>query len=186
MCRVCNFILNLFINFLNQINDNSFKLRAFDYSDVSSLTLHANNAKIANNLMDRFPYPYNKEDASAFIAAVMKENPVQVFAIEIGGNAVGAIGLLLQDDIYCKNAELGYWLGEPFWNKGIMQKAIPQIVEYGFQTFSIERIFARPFGRNKASQKVLIKTGFLFEYELQKVLFKKGQYEDEICFGIRK
>ena len=168
------------------LKDSTFLLRPFTYNDVASLTHFANNPRIAENLMDRFPYPYKKENATSFISSIIHDNPVQVFAIEVENKAAGAIGLLVQDDIYCKNAELGYWLAEPFWNRGIVTEAIKQMVDYGFRTFAINRIFARPFGRNEASQRALEKAGFQMEYKLPKALYKNGVYEDEVCFSIRK
>ena len=162
-----------------------FKLREWNVNDLPSLVLYANNEKIASNLANRFPYPYTKADGIQFITAATGTHPVQNLAIEINGEAAGAISIHPQQDIYCKNAELGYWLAEPFWNKGIMTRAIKEMVQYSFTHFTINRIFARPFGRNEASQRVLEKAGFTFEYRLEKVLFKNGHFEDEICYGIR-
>ncbi|MEM0932141.1 MAG: GNAT family protein [Bacteroidota bacterium] len=99
---------------------------------------------------------------------------------------MGSIGLHLQNDIYRKNAELGYWLAEPFWNYGIMSKAISEVVHFGFKNYDIERIFARPFGTNIASQKCLEKCGFSLEAKLRNTLFKNGQYIDEMIYAIRK
>ena len=86
----------------------------------------------------------------------------------------------------CKNAELGYWLAEPFWGKGIITYAIQEMVEYGFKTFDITRIFAIPFGTNIASQKALEKAGFILEARLNKTIFKNGEYQDELIYAIRK
>ncbi|MBD0374710.1 MAG: GNAT family N-acetyltransferase [Flavisolibacter sp.] len=162
-----------------------FKLREWNLNDLESLVKYANNEKIAHNLANRFPYPYAKADGIAFITAARGVQPVQIFAIEINGEAAGAIGIHPQQDIYCKNAEMGYWLAEPYWNKGIITNAIKEMVQYGFTHFPINRIFARPFGRNAASQRVLEKAGFTLEYKLEKVLYKNGVYEDEVCYGIR-
>ena len=85
-----------------------------------------------------------------------------------------------------KNAELGYWLAEPFWGNGIITKAIVQIVEYGFMNFDITRIFARPYGTNEASQRVLGKAGFTFEGKFEKTLFKNGEYKDELIYAVRR
>ena len=90
----------------------------------------------------------------------------ELFAIDVNGEAVGGIGLHPQTDIHRKNAELGYWLAEPFWGKGIVSKAILEIIEFGFKTYDIDRIFARPFGTNAASQKVLEKN--VKQFQLQK------------------
>ena len=85
-----------------------------------------------------------------------------------------------------ENAELGYWLAEPFWGKGIITKAIKQIVDFGFKTYDITRIFARPFGTNIASQRVLEKSGFKFECKFEKTLLKNGEMLDELYYSIRR
>ena len=164
----------------------NFKLRPFKTTDAESLAKHANNPNIAKNLTDQFPHPYNIEDANSFIEMVTTHDPTQVFAVEIDGRAVGGIGLHTQTDIYSKNMELGYWLAEPYWGNGIISSAIEQIVEYGFEKFPITRIYARPYGTNKASQRVLEKAGFELEAHLKKTIFKNGEFLDELIFGIRK
>lgn len=163
-----------------------FILRKWDIKDVASLLKYANNPKIAANLTDQFPHPYKKENADAFVAMAAKNNPVNIFAIEINGEAAGGIGLHFQTDIYRKNAELGYWIAEPYWGKGIMTKAVSRMVDYGFKTFEIQRIFARPFGTNIASQKVLEKAGFILEGSFKDTLFKNGIYLDELIYAARR
>jgi RimJ/RimL family protein N-acetyltransferase len=163
-----------------------FTLRAFQKSDLDDLVKCANNQNIADNLMDRYPYPYTVEDGKEFILFATSKNPLEIKAIEINGKVNGALGLHPGVDIYCKNAELGYWLAEPFWGKGIMSRAIPKIVEYGFQNFDIDRIFARPFGTNLASQRVLEKSGFILEGRFANTLYKNGRYEDELIYAMRR
>jgi len=121
-----------------------YTLREWRLSDLESLVKHANNYNIAKWLTNRYPYPYTKNDGKAFIKSVSKDTTSNVFAIEIKGEAVGSIGITLQSDIHEKNAEIGYWLSEKYWGNGIMSKAITEIVDYGFKTFDIVRIFARP------------------------------------------
>jgi len=162
-----------------------FKLRPIKDTDIDNLVKFANNPKIAANLTNKFPFPYTKEHGMNFIQFAMSKNPPHVMAITINDELVGGIGIHPQDDVQCKNAELGYWLAEPFWNMGIISNAIPQMIEYGFKTFDIDRIFARPFGTNLASQKVLEKAGFKLEARLSKTLFKNGQYQDELIYAIR-
>ena len=163
-----------------------FKLREWNLNDIDSLVKYANNYKIAVNLTDQFPHPYNIENGKAFIQMATKDIPISIFAIEINGEASGGIGLHLQTDIHKKNAELGYWLAEPYWGKGIMSKAVKQMIDYGFKTFEIERIFARPFGTNIGSKKVLGKAGFILEGKFEKTLFKNGEYFDELIYAVRK
>lgn len=154
--------------------------------DLDNLVCFANNFRIARNMMNRFPHPYSKDDGRAFISQAMSASPVNVFAIEVEGAASGGIGLHLQPDIYCRNAELGYWLAEPFWGRGIVARAIAEMVEYGFQTWEINRIFARPFGTNTASQRVLEKSGFILEARFEKTIFKNGEFLDELVYAIRR
>ena len=134
-----------------------FILRPWKASDINSLIKYANNWNIAKNLTNQFPHPYTIQDGKAFIEYATKDDPIHIFAIEVNQEAVGGIGIHPQSDIFIKNAELGYWLGEPFWGYGIVSKAIKQIIQFGFSTFDIERIFARPYGTNFASQKILEK-----------------------------
>lgn len=163
-----------------------FKLRKWNISDSKNVVKHANNYNIAKFLTDAFPYPYTEEDAKQYIQLVLEENPVKVFAIDIEGEAVGSIGIFPQSDIHKKNAEIGYWLSEYYWGKGIMAEAIKSIVEYGFRTFDITRIFARPFGTNRQSQSVLIKAGFKQEAVFHKALYKNNEFIDEVYFSIYK
>jgi RimJ/RimL family protein N-acetyltransferase len=114
---------------------------------------------------------------------IANDNPTKVFAIDVNGEAVGSIGIFPQADIHEKNAEMGYWLAEEFWGQGIMTRAIQEIVEYGFRTFDIVRIFARPFSTNLKSQRVLEKAGFIFEARLKNILFKNGDFMDEIIYA---
>ncbi len=161
-------------------------LRAWRPNDLENLVKYANNPKIAQNLTDAFPYPYTEEKGIQFIEMAVNHDIQRIFCIDINGEALGAIGIHPQTDIYCKNAELGYWLAETQWGKGLITEAIKQIVDYGFQKFDITRIFARPFGHNIASQKVLEKAGFTLEAKLEKTLYKNGEYLDELIYAVRK
>ena len=163
-----------------------FKLRAWNISDLDSLVKYANNWNIAKNLTDKFPFPYSENSGRAFIEFATKRDPIHIFAIDINGQAVGGIGIHPQDDIHRKNAELGYWLAEPFWGKGVISNAVKQSVDFAFDTFHIARVFARPFGTNLASQKVLEKNGFVLEGRFEKVLFKNNEYLDELIYAVRR
>jgi len=163
-----------------------FKLRPWRIDDLNDLVNYANNSKIAANLTNLFPHPYREENGISFIQMVLKQSPTQVFAIEINNKASGSIGLHPQTDVHSQNMELGYWLAEDYWNKGIITAAVIQLVAYGFKTFTINRIFARPFGTNISSQKVLEKAGFKLEGRFEKSIFKNGKYDDELIYGIRK
>ena len=163
-----------------------FKLRPWAISDLESLVHYANNWKVAKNLTDKFPHPYTKQNGEAFIQYTTEHNPVQIFAIEVQGKAIGGIGIHPQDDIHKKNAELGYWIAEPFWGHGIISGAINEITDYAFQNFDIDRLFARPFGTNIASQKALEKNNFILEGRFKNTIIKNGIYLDELIYAIRR
>ncbi len=164
----------------------NFKLRDWKESDLASLVNYANTPAIAANLPDKFPYPYLEEIGKAFINFASQHDTHHIIAIEINGEACGGIGIHPQDDIQRLNAEMGYWLAEPYWGKGIISKAIPLVVDFVFTNMAITRIFARPFGRNIASQKVLEKNGFVLEARIEKSFIKNGVLEDELIYAIRK
>jgi RimJ/RimL family protein N-acetyltransferase len=164
----------------------TIQLRLWQLEDLDNLVRYANNKKIFDNLRDVFPHPYTEADGRHFIEVNAADNPTKVFAIEVDGQAVGSIGIFPQTDIHRKNAEIGYWLGEPFWGKGIVTEAVRRIIDYGFSTFDITRIYAIPFPTNIGSQRVLTKAGLHFEARLEKALFKNGQYVDELIYSIRK
>jgi RimJ/RimL family protein N-acetyltransferase len=159
------------------------KLRKWNDADLDSLVKYANNNNVAKWMTNKFSHPYTREDGKAFLARIASDNPTKVFAIEVNGEAVGSIGILPLTDIHEKSAEFGYWLAEEFWGQGITTKAIEEIVEYGFRTFDIVRIFARPFSTNLKSHRVLEKTGFTLEARLKRACFKNGEFMDEFIYA---
>ncbi|MFZ4707645.1 MAG: GNAT family N-acetyltransferase [Bacteroidales bacterium] len=163
-----------------------FTLRKWTTRDLESLVKHANNIKIARNMSNAFPYPYTVKFGHRYISKAITIKPTQIFAIAIDDEAVGSIGVYPQTDIHCRNAEMGYWLAEPNWGQGITTEAIRQMVVYSFNALNIDRIFARPFGSNIASQRVLEKAGFILEAKFEKTIFKNGEYLDELFYAIRK
>lgn len=163
-----------------------FKLRPFAMSDLDNLVKHANNFNISKNLTDKFPHPYLAENGRAFIEMTKAMQPVSVFGIIVDGEVAGGIGLHPRKDVERLNAELGYWVAEPFWGNKIAPRAIAQIVEFGFGNLEIDRIFARPFGSNLASQRVLEKAGFKLEARFEKTMIKNGVLEDELVYAIRR
>ena len=160
-----------------------FKLRPWRIEDAESLASYANNSKIAANLRDAFPHPYTLNDAIGYINFCLGMKNKLCFAIEVDGEAVGSVGVFPKDDVYCKSAELGYWLGEPFWRKGIMNEAVSRICEQAFSNYDIVRIFAEPFARNMGSRRVLEKAGFELEGILKKSVFKNGVIEDSLMYA---
>lgn len=166
--------------------DISLTLRSWQPDDLDSLVEQANNPKIAQFLTDAFPHPYTREAGQAFIERVGKKDPTEVFAIVVDGKAVGGIGIHPQGDLMRKNAELGYWLGESYWGRGIVSEAIRRIVPYAFQHFDIVRLYARPFPHNFGSIKALEKNSFVLEGRLTGVLYKNGVFLDELMYAVRR
>lgn len=154
-----------------------FQLRRWQVGDEKSLFENANNYNIWRNLKDIFPYPYTLTDAYEWIK-IAQDSP-HSFAIEVEGKAVGGIGILLKDDIYKKNAEIGYWLGENYWGQGIISAAINEIVDFTFGKHDVNRIFAGVFEYNIASMRVLEKASFEKEAILKQSLYKEGAFFDE-------
>lgn len=164
----------------------SITLRKWSMNDLPDLVRYANNPHIAGNLTNQFPHPYTEESGKKFITFATTDPHALIFAIDLDGVAIGGIGIHPQHDVFCKNAELGYWLAEPFWGRGYITQAIPLILQIAFKTLDIERIFARPFGRNVASQKVLEKNGFRLEAQFESTIYKNGVFEDEWVYAIRR
>ncbi|MBL7812442.1 MAG: GNAT family N-acetyltransferase [Bacteroidetes bacterium] len=161
-----------------------FTLRPFTPDDIPSLAIAGNNPNISGNLTNRFPHPYTEEHAAAFIQMAGSTDPVRIFAIDIGGQVAGGIGIHPQEDIWHNNAELGYWVAEPFWGQGIVTEAIRRMLDFAFTRLPNKRIFARPFGRNIASQKALERNGFILEARLTGTIEKNGNVEDELIYRI--
>jgi len=163
-----------------------FTIRPWRKSDLKFLLKYADNPRIAMNLTDMFPHPYTRQSGKRFLKMARSADPVRIFAIDINGEAVGSIGVFPGVDIRRNNAEIGYWLAEPFWGKGIMTEAVKQMVAYSFKTFNINRIFAGTFGRNTGSQRVLVKAGFSLEARFEKNYVKNDELEDEVVYAIRR
>ncbi len=163
-----------------------YTLRRWKWSDKQSLVHHANNLKIARYMRNGFTHPYTEDTADGFLGVMADNKDAHVFAIVIGGQAVGGIGLHPLQDIHCRNAEIGYWLNEEFWDRGIITNAVIEIADYGWKHLDVDRIFASVFGSNIGSQHVMMKAGFILEATLNKTVFKMGEYEDELIYGLRR
>ncbi len=159
------------------------KLRIIRYADRESLSKLANNINIWNNLRDMLPHPYSFEDADRFIDMVKLQEPQVTFAIEFANNFTGVIGITMQTDVYRKGAEIGYWIGEPFWNKGISTAAVSLATKYGFEELHLERLYAGVFDFNDPSKKVLEKCGYKLEGISRNAVFKNGKLIDEYRYA---
>jgi len=161
------------------LKEDNIELRKFEYSYAEQMAELANNLKISQNLRDGFPHPYTLNDAKVFISKFIEQEPVTIFAIFSEEKYVGNIGLSIGQDVYRKSAEIGYFLGEPYWNKGIATKAVNMITKYGFKKLSVVRIYTGIYEYNQASMRVLEKCGFEKDCVFKKAIFKKNQIWDE-------
>ncbi|MCL2863885.1 MAG: GNAT family N-acetyltransferase, partial [Methanimicrococcus sp.] len=151
-------------------------LRNWKIEDAADLTAALNNKKILDNLRDGIPFPYTEKDAAEFINKTLEaeKDSQYAFAVTYGGKVIGSIGVFRKEDAGRLTAELGYYIAEPYWGKGIMTEAVRQMCAYIFKNTDIIRIFAQPFAFNQASCRVLEKAGFLFEGTLRQSAVKDG------------
>ena len=159
-------------------------IRPWRPGDEESLVAHANNHKVWRNLRDRFPHPYTTDDAREWIRHMGEESPQTNFAIVVNGEAVGGIGLVLNGDIYRCSAEIGYWLGEAFWGRGVMTEVVRALTQWAFDNFNLSRIYAGVLEWNPASIRVLEKAGYQFEGRLRKAVVKQDLVMDELVYSV--
>lgn len=158
-------------------------LRSWRSEDAASLAAHANNRLIWRNVRDHFPHPYTLNHAREYLVGLLTEDPERCFAIDVEGVAVGSIGLKLGSDINRRCAEIGYWLSQEHWGKGIISEAIEQVVGYGFRELDLIRIYAEVFEWNPASAKVLEKAGFSCEGRMRQSAIKDGEIIDQLLYA---
>jgi RimJ/RimL family protein N-acetyltransferase len=159
------------------------EVRSWKLSDVESLARHANNRSIWLNLRDAFPHPYAKKDARAFLTTIADRTPETMFAIAVDGEAVGGIGFVLHPDVERVSAEIGYWLAEPFWGRGIVTAALAAVTSYAIKAHGLTRVYAVPFAWNAASCRVLEKAGYVLEGRLRKSAIKDGKLTDQLQYA---
>ena len=163
-------------------------LRKWRLSDAGDLAAALNNKKILNNLRDGLPFPYTEKDAAGFISDMLAadENDTFAFAITVDDRAIGSIGAFRQGNIHRQTAELGYYLAEEYWGKGIMTDAIRQICSLIFDTTDILRIYAEPFAYNIGSRRALEKAGFTYEGTMKYNAVKNGKVLDMTMYALTK
>ncbi len=134
---------------------------------------------MARNLRDGFPYPYTLTDARRWLEMVGENKEDLILAIEVDGEAAGGIGLHAGKDVYRYNGEIGYWLSEVYWGRGIMSDAVGVMVEYAFSETQWLQDFCLHFQNNRSSMRVLEKYGFTREAIHRKAVMKEGKLLDE-------
>jgi [ribosomal protein S5]-alanine N-acetyltransferase len=161
-------------------------LRPWEVEDKEVLAGLFNNINIWNNLRDYIPHPYSTGDAERFISAQAETSPTLNFAILNEKEPVGGIGITLLEDVYKMNVELGYWVAEPFWGKGIATIAVGLMTDYVFETFAINRIVAEVFDYNRSSMRVLEKNGYHLESVRRKGILKNDLLYDDFVWVKQK
>ncbi|HEY6330738.1 MAG TPA: GNAT family protein [Blastocatellia bacterium] len=170
-----------------RIDCGSFVLRRWNIDDKQALIRNANNRNVSRNLRDLFPYPYTDRDAERWLAHADADRGVPwLYAIEVDGEAAGGISLETKADVECHSAELGYWLGEPFWGRGVTTAAVRAITGHAFLESEIYRIFAYVFARNTASMRVLEKAGYQREGVLRRGIVKDGVLMDLVMYAMTR
>lgn len=156
--------------------------------DAEAIRDIINNEKILENLRDGIPFPYTLDDAKDFISAMLNADPdaTYAFAITYDNTVVGSIGAFRQANIHYRTAEVGYYIGEPYWGLGIGTSAVKQLCKYMFENTDIIRLYAEPFAGNAASCRILEKSGFECEGVLRKNAEKNGVILDMKMYSILK
>jgi len=158
-------------------------VRPFVAEDARSLATHGNNREVWRHLRDRFPHPYLEADAATFIASVRAAEPLTVFALEVDGEAAGSVGFTLHGDVERCSAEVGYWLGEAFWGRGIVSEVLRAVTPWALDAYSLTRVFAVPYADNAPSLKVLVKAGYICEGTMKRSAIKDGEVKDQALYA---
>lgn len=158
-------------------------IRSWKHEDADSVARYADNRRIWLNLRDAFPHPYRLADARSFIDNCLARKPETLFCIASDGKAIGSIGFSIHTDVERFGAEIGYWLAEPFWGRGIMTNALKALTEYAISTHHLHRIYALPYEWNPASMRVLEKAGYKLEGRMRHSAFKDGQLIDQFLYA---
>lgn len=164
------------------------KIRKWSLSDAADLAAALSNKKVQDNLRDGLPYPYTEQDGIQYISAMLSadENETFAFAVTADGKVIGSIGAFRGENIHRQTAELGYYIAEKYWGRGIMTEAVKQICRYVFDKSDIIRIYAEPFAYNAASCRVLEKAGFQYEGTLRNNAVKNGKITDMKMYALLK
>jgi len=157
-------------------------VRSLRPGDAASLARHGNNRGNWLSMRDRFPHPYTESAAQDLVAHVLSHD-MPSYAIAVDGAAVGGIHLTVGTDIDRIAAELGYWLGEEYWGRGIATAAIRLVTPHALSTLGLVRVFAIPFVENVGSCRALEKAGYVREALMRRSAIKDGQIRDQYLYA---
>ena len=159
------------------------RVRPWAASDVEAMVRHANNPRVARFLSKRFPHPYTRDDAARWLAFLQAQDDPEGWAIEIGGEAVGGIGVRRSEGEFARSAELGYWLGEVHWGRGVMARVVRAVLPVAVHRWQLSRITAYAASANHGSVRVLEKAGFVREGLMRARAIRDGVVQDHVVFG---
>ena len=163
-----------------------WQIRSYRSEDAEALARYANNRNVSRNLRDAFPYPYTLPHAETWIDLVAQQATETDFAIASEAELIGGIGLQTQRDVHRRSGEIGYWLGEPFWGRGIATAVLRAFTEYAFEQFDLVRVYGYVYEWNPASARVLEKVGYQCEGRLKKSVTKDGQVIDQFVYAMTR
>lgn len=166
-----------------EIQLGEWRIRSFQEADLDALVRYANNERVSANLMDRFPYPYTQQDGREWLELACHQAEELTFAIASDRELVGGIGLERGADVRSTGASVGYWLGEPFWGRGIASVAVEAFSEWAFDVLGLLRLEAEVYSSNPASGRVLEKAGYQLEGCKRCAVFKRGRVLDALIYG---
>lgn len=165
------------------LNCGPCKIRDWHSHDRASLLQLADNHRIWRNLSHRFPHPYTEADADFWFAMLAQTPAPTHWAIEVDGLAVGGIGMDIGEGVFARSAHFGYWLGEPYWGRGLMTAAVRATVDFIFREFNLVRLESPVFEWNPASMCVLEKCGFQREGVMRRSVDKDGEVIDAVLYA---
>ena len=166
-----------------RIDGAGFAIRSYRAGDAEALARRADNPRVAENLRDLFPHPYTLADAREWLSVALRQDPETNFALEVEGSLAGTIGLELGEDVYRHSAEIGYWLAEEYWGRGIASAAVDRLAAWGFEELGLLRIHAFVFASNPASARVLEKARFELEGRMRNAVVKNGRVMDQLVYA---
>jgi RimJ/RimL family protein N-acetyltransferase len=155
-----------------------FGIRSFEAADADAIVKYADNRNVSRGLRDMFPYPYTLKDAHEWLDLAMNQNPERNFAIASPEEVIGGIGVGLWEGERRISGEVGYWLGEPFWGRGIATRAVVAFTRFAFDSYDLVRAFAEVFSNNPASARVLEKAGYRLVGHFHNAIIKEGRVQD--------
>lgn len=165
------------------VNEPKIELRGFIEQDATSIAENGNNPNVSRFLREAFPYPYTIEDARWWVSEGCSFDNCRNFAVVYDGQCIGGAGLNFQENENQYSCELGYWLGETHWGKGIATMVVDQLKHIAFTEYDLRRLYAPVAGKNTASMKVLEKNGFVLEGIFKNHLYLRGHFYDEYIYA---